>query len=176
MITIRPETPADVDAIGTITTNAFARAPHRSGTEAAIIAGLRDAGALSLSLVAEEEGAVVGHVAFSAVRVDGRDVGWLALGPIAVRPDRQGRGIGAALVHEGLARVRDGGARGGVPVGDPGSYGRLGFCAEPALAKPGVPAQYVLAHSFAGETPAGRLSHHEAFATPSRRQVTEPGP
>ncbi|WP_372425620.1 GNAT family N-acetyltransferase [Salinarimonas chemoclinalis] len=165
MITIRPETSADVEPIGTITTDAFARAPHASGTEAAIVSGLRDAGALTLSLVAEEDGAVVGHVAFSAVRVDGRDVGWLALGPIAVRPDRQGRGIGAALVREGLARVRAAGARGVVLVGDPAYYGRFGFQADPGLAMPGVPARYVLAHALEGAMPAGTLSHRDAFAT-----------
>ncbi|WP_029029351.1 GNAT family N-acetyltransferase [Salinarimonas rosea] len=164
---IRPETPSDAGTIGTITTDAFARAPHASGTEAAIVERLRRAGALTLSLVAEEDGTVVGHVGFSEVRVDGRDVGWLALGPIAVRPDRQGRGIGAALVREGLARVRAAGARGVVLVGDPAYYGRFGFDADPRLAMPGVPARYVLALSFAGPPPAGTLAHHEAFAVPA---------
>ena len=163
MTTIRPETPADAAVIGAITTEAFALAPHKSGTEAAIVDALRAAGALTLSLVAEEDGAVVGHVAVSAVTVDGRDVGWFALGPIAVRPDRQGRGVGAALMREGLARMREEGAHGIVLVGDPAYYGRFGFSASPGLVMHGVPPEYVLALSFGRPVPVGALGHHAAF-------------
>lgn len=163
MTTIRPETPEDAAAIGAITTDAFAGAAHASGTEAAIVDALRVAGALTLSLVAEEDGAVVGHVAFSPVRVDGRDVAWFALGPVAVRPDRQGRGIGAALVREGIARMREAGARGIVLVGEPAYYGRFGFSASTGLAMPGVPPDYVLVLPLEGPAPVGSLRHHAAF-------------
>jgi putative acetyltransferase len=163
MTAIRPELPADAAVIGAITTDAFALAPHKSGTEAAIVAALRVAGALTLSLVAEEDGAVVGHVAFSPVTVDGRDVGWFALGPVAVRPDQQGRGIGAALVREGIARMREEGARGIVLVGDPAYYGRCGFAMSPGLVMPGVPPEVVLLLPLEGPAPLGTLEHHAAF-------------
>jgi len=163
MTTIRSEIPDDTATIGTITTDAFALAPHKSGAEAAIVDALRRAGALTLSLVAEEDGAVVGHVAFSPVTVDGRDVGWFALGPVAVRPDRQGRGLGAALVREGTARMRDAGARGIVLVGDPGYYGRFGFGPVVGLVMHGVPPEYVLALPLEGPAPVGELGHHAAF-------------
>lgn len=163
MTTIRPEAPEDAAAIATITTDAFALAEHASGTEAAIIERLRKAGALTLSLVAQEDGAVVGHVAFSPVTVDGRDVSWFALGPVAVRPDRQGRGIGAALVRAGIARMREAGARGIVLVGEPAYYGRFGFSASPALVVPDVPPEYVLALPLDGPAPVGTIAHHGAF-------------
>lgn len=134
---IRLETPADMAAIRQITLDAFAGAEHSSGTEGAIIDGLRAAGTLTLSLVAMEDGRIIGHAAFSPVAIAGRDAGWFGLGPVSVRPDRQGKGTGAALIREGLSRLRDMGAEGCVVLGDPGYYGRLGFAVNPASASKG---------------------------------------
>ena len=103
---IRPERPTDDDTIHDLTTVTFDPMPFSDGTEAPIIRALRRSGDLTLSLVAEEDGEVVGHVAFSPVTVDGADVGWYGLGPISVRPDRQRQGIGRALVADGLERLR----------------------------------------------------------------------
>lgn len=160
---IRPETAADAPAIAALTTAAFAGAPHASGTEAAIVAALRAAGALSLSLVAVEAGRIIGHVAFSPVRIDGRDRGWFGLGPISVAPDRQGRGIGAALIREGLARLRECGAGGCVLLGDPGYYTRFGFVADPGLRLPEVPPHYFLRLVLAGPPPVGSVAYHPGF-------------
>jgi putative acetyltransferase len=79
---IRPETPADYEAITQVTLAAFTSASYRP-TEHLIILGLRQAGALSLSLVAELDGRIIGHVAFSGVRVNGEDLDWYGsdLGP-----------------------------------------------------------------------------------------------
>lgn len=161
---IRPETAADAAAIAALTTAAFAGAPHASGTEAAIIAALRKAGALHLSLVATEAGRVIGHVAFSPVRIDGRACGWFGLGPIAVAPDRQGQGLGGALIREGLARLHAEGAKGCVLLGDPGYYTRFGFVADPGLTLPGVPAPYFLRLVLAGPAPVGRVAYHPGFS------------
>jgi len=91
---IRPERPGDIDAIRALTTAAFKDAPFSSGTEAGIVDVLRADGALVVSLVAEEDGRVVGHVAFSPVRIDVAEGDWYGLGPVSVEPARQRRGIG----------------------------------------------------------------------------------
>lgn len=159
---IRPETPADHAAISALTTAAFATAPHASGTEAAIIDALRAAGALALSLVADA-GGVVGHVAFSPVRIDGREAGWFGLGPVSVAPGRQGQGIGSALIREGLARLAAAGAKGCVLLGDPGYYRRFGFETDPGLVLPDVPPDYVLRLVLAGVPPRGTIAFHPGF-------------
>ena len=81
-------------AIHALTDAAFRDVPHSSGTEAAIVDALRDAGALTLSLVAEEQGRIVGHVAFSPVTINGEASRWFGLGPVSVEPLEQRRGIG----------------------------------------------------------------------------------
>ena len=162
-MTIRPETPADAAAIRAVTDAAFATAEHSSGTEAAIVERLRAAGALTLSLVAEEAGAVVGHVAFSPVEIGGEDRGWFGLGPVSVRPDRQRVGIGAALIEKGLRRLADSGTAGCVVLGDPNYYSRLGFARDPALCYPGAPPEYFLALRWTDPTLSGDVTYHPAF-------------
>jgi putative acetyltransferase len=163
VIDIRPEVPGDADAIAAITGAAFALAAHASGTEARIIDALRAAGALTVSLVAEEAGEIVGHVAFSPVSVGSVAAGWYGLGPVSVRPDRQRAGIGTALVEAGLARLRSMGARGCVLVGDPRYYARFGFARDPALRCDGIPDEYVQRIIFTGPPPAGRITFHAGF-------------
>lgn len=91
---IRPETAGDAEAIRQITEAAFAGQPYSDQTEARIIDRLRSEDAMTLSLVAEEEGEVIGHIAFSPVTITPFAVGWYGLGPR----------VGAA----GLARTRHG--------------------------------------------------------------------
>lgn len=160
---IRPEQPADCDAIRALTTEAFATAPHSSGTEAAIVDGLRAAGVLTLSLVVVEGEEIVGHVAFSPVTIDGAERGWFGLGPASVRPDRQRGGIGSELIREGLRRLREIGAAGCVLLGDPAYYGRFGFTNDPALVLEGVPPEYFMRLAFGAEMPAGTVRYHAAF-------------
>lgn len=159
---IRPEAAADHAAIRALTTAAFAGAPHASGTEAAIIDALRAAGALALSLVADD-GGVVGHVAFSPVRIDGRDTGWFGLGPVSVAPKWQGQGIGSALIREGLARLAASGAQGCVLLGNPGYYRRFGFATDPDLTLPDVPPEYFQRLVLAGAPARGTVSFHPGF-------------
>lgn len=159
---IRPENPADAGAIAALTTAAFATAPHASGTEAAIIAALRAAGALHLSLVADD-GGIVGHVAFSPVHIDGREAGWFGLGPVSVAPERQGCGIGSALIREGLARLARAGASGCVLLGDPAYYRRFGFKADPGLILPDVPPEYFQRLVLAGPPARGVVAFHPGF-------------
>lgn len=163
-VIIRPETPADIPAIRRVNVEAFASHPISRQTEHLIVEALRDAGALELSLVAETGGEVVGHIAFSAARIgDARD-GWRLLGPIAVLPERQGQGVGRALMEAGLAELRSRGACGCVLVGDPAFYARFGFVPVAGVTVEGVPAEYVLCRSFCGDMPRGEVEHHPAFS------------
>ncbi|MGE9762971.1 GNAT family N-acetyltransferase [Pseudomonas sp. PDM20] len=161
---IRRERPEDVAVIAEVTTAAFAVAEHRSGTEGAIVDALRTAGALSVSLVATLEGEVVGHVAFSPVTLDGADLGWYGLGPVSVRPELHGRGIGAALIRAGLERLNALGAKGCVVLGDPAYYPRFGFRQDPAIQYAGVPPEYFMALSLDGSKAAGQVAYHSGFS------------
>ncbi|MDP0928629.1 N-acetyltransferase [Paracoccus onubensis] len=160
---IRQEIPADQGTVRQITEDAFATAEHSSGTEGAIIDALRDTGSLTLSLVAEIDGQVVGHIAFSPVTVAGNDVGWFGLGPVAIRPDLQGQGIGGNLIRKGLTQLRAQGARGCVVLGSPGYYTRFGFAQDASLVFEGVPPEYFMSQVFCGKAPAGAVVYQPAF-------------
>jgi putative acetyltransferase len=163
-VEIRNERPGDEDAIHEVTTAAFLEAPHTSHTEQFIVRALRDAGALTVSLVAELDRCIVGHVAISPVTVDGAACGWFGLGPVSVLPRHQGAGLGSRLVRDALTLLQRAGARGCVLVGEPAYYGRFGFRAEPTLVLPGVPPQYFQALSFVDDHPRGVVAFHAAFA------------
>jgi putative acetyltransferase len=166
---IRDEIPADYPAITTLVDAAFLGHPYSRQTEARIVAALRQAGALAVSLVAEEDGLVVGQIAFSPVTIEGGEPGWYGLGPVAVQPDRQGQGIGRALIEAGLARLTALGAAGCVLVGEPDFYRRFGFRADPRLTYPGLPPEYFLVRAIAGPDgttaalPTGVVRFHPAF-------------
>ncbi len=162
-MSIRPETSADHAAIREINIAAFAKHPFSRQTEHLIVEALRNDGALALSLVAEAEGRVTGHIAFSEAPVEGRDLGWFLLGPVAVWPDLQRKGIGSELVLSGLASLRERNASGCVLVGDPGYYTRFGFRQAVGLTWPGVPSEFVLCLPLVGTEPNGAITHHPAF-------------
>jgi putative acetyltransferase len=162
-IQIRPERSGDEDAIHAVTIAAFLNAPHTAHTEHFIVRALRRAGRLTVSLVAEREGEIVGHVAISPVTFEDGASGWFGLGPVSVAPELQGRGIGSRLVREALVALRALGGRGCVLVGEPAYYGRFGFRADPGLRLPGVPPQYFQALRLAGEMPSGVVTFDTAF-------------
>lgn len=154
----------DAAAIGEITAAAFANAPHGSGTEARIVEALRRAGALTVSLVAtSDDGRIVGHVAFSPVRIDGTAGRWYGLGPVSVAPELQRHDIGGALIREGLARLATMNADGCVVLGDPTYYGSFGFVSDPALTYGGEPSPYFQRLVLRGRAPKGDVSYHPAF-------------
>lgn len=160
---IRPETPADSEAITEITIAAFADHPFSQQTEQFIVLALRKAGALSLSLVAEDDGRVVGHVAFSPVSIAGQSCAWYGVGPVSVLPELQRQGIGQALMREGLRRLTAAGAKGCALVGPPEYYQRFGFRNFPQLVHEGIPQEYFLALPLGDEVPSGAVVFHEAF-------------
>ncbi|GAB2462328.1 N-acetyltransferase [Comamonas humi] len=163
---LRHETPDDVAAIDAVTVAAFADAPHTSHTEQFIVYALRRANELALSIVAEEQGQIVGHVAVSPVAITGGRGGadgWYGLGPISVVPQRQGRGIGARLMQQALADLRAMQAAGCVLLGDPAYYTRFGFQTHAGLVLPGVPPAYFLALALQGVVPEGTVRYSDAF-------------
>ena len=126
MLIIRPEKPQDIEVIHEVNVLAFGR-----DNEALLVDALRRSAAFipELSLVAEEDGQVIGHILFSRIRIVGRDKCFpaLALAPMAVRPDRQRRGIGSALVQMGLEEAFELGHAVAIVLGHPQFYPRFGF-------------------------------------------------
>ena len=124
MITIRPEEPADVEGIHSIHQSAFP-----TEAEARLVDRLREEGKLALSLIAEVKEGVVGHIAFSPVSVDPQSPaeGGLGLGPVAVLPEWQRKGIGEQLITRGIEDCGRGGYSFIVVLGEPEYYGRFGF-------------------------------------------------
>ena len=124
MLTIRSEQPSDRGAIWLINRTAFG-----SSVEPDLVDALRAGRHVILSLVAEEDGLVVGHVVFSPLTIESDTASWdaVCLGPIAVSPSRQSQGIGGKLIEAALAALRQGGYRAVVLLGHPGYYPRFGF-------------------------------------------------
>lgn len=160
---IRAETSADSERIEALTVAAFSSALHTSYTEQHIVNALRRAGKLYVSLVAESDGAVIGHVAVSPVAISDGTPDWFGLGPVSVLPLYQRRGIGSQLVREALRAIRERGASGCVVLGDPDYYSRFGFRINPDLGLPGMPPEYFQAMAFSSSQPRGIVSYDEAF-------------
>ncbi len=165
---IRDETPADVIAISEVTEAAFGTLAISNHTEQFIISALRAANALTISLVAEMAGRVVGHIAFSPVTFSDAAAGWYGLGPVSVLPEYQRQGVGGSLIEEGLSRLGARSARGCCVVGHPEYYGRFGFKNPPGLVFEGVPPEVFFAISFDGDYPQGTVQFHEAFKADSQ--------
>jgi putative acetyltransferase len=169
-IVIRSETDADVGAITEVTLAAFETLEISNHTEQFIIVALRAAKALAVSLVAELDGRVVGHIAFSPVTISDGTRNWYGLGPVSVLPKFQRRGIGKALIREGLSRLKNLNARGCCLVGHPEYYRRFGFINLSGLLHEGVPPEVFFALSFDGHAPQGEVTFHEGFKADGRQE------
>ena len=161
---IRPEQPEDSEAIAAVIREAFLDHPHSNNKEEFIVSALRAAGALFLSLAAERESVIAGHIAFSPVRISGGGARWYGLGPLAVGKRWQRAGIGTKLVKTGLESLREQGAEGCVVFGAPAFYGRFGFARDDRLRFPGYPPEYFLALPFGPLVPSGEIAYHPAFS------------
>lgn len=162
-VIIRDETGADVRAISDVTVAAFETLPISQLTEQFIVEALRAANALTVSLVAEVDGRVAGHVGFSPLTISDGSTHWYGLGSVSVLPQYQRQGIGQALIREGLSRLKALRARGCCLVGHPQYYRRFGFENVTGLAHEGVPPEVFFALSFDGHVPQGTVTFHEAF-------------
>jgi putative acetyltransferase len=160
---IRNEIETDITQISDVTTSAFLNHPYSHNTEQFIVKALRTAGALTVSLVAELDGKVIGHIAFSPVTISDGSPDWYGLGPISVLPELQKQGIGKSLIYEGIRRLKERQAQGCLLVGDPNYYSRFGFTSPTDLIHEGVPQENFLALSFEGHMPKGTANFHQAF-------------
>nr|WP_321459302.1 N-acetyltransferase [uncultured Cohaesibacter sp.] len=165
---IRRETAADFDAIMNVTLAAAKQ--HQIGQQNGYqtLTALRRSGQLTLSLVAEIEGTIVGHVAFCPVHVSGGDKGWYALGLMSVLPECQSQGIRKALIAEGIEMLRAMHGKGVAIVGDPDYFGPLGFMTAPQMSYGRSNANNLLADdfmvmSFDDRLPYGRMEFPEGF-------------
>lgn len=162
-IVIRNETGADISTITAVTVAAFTTLEVSDHTEQFVIEALRAAKALTLSLVAEIDGRVVGHISFSPVTISDGTMHWYALGPVSALPEYQRKGIGKALIREGLSRLKELGAKGCCLVGHPQYYRKFGFQNVAGLVLEGVPQEVFFALSFDGHIPRGNVTFHEGF-------------
>ena len=122
---VRPENAVDIAGIHAVHVACFP-----TDAEARLVDALRENGELSVSLVATDEGGVVGHVAFSPVTVNA-EPGGRGLAPVAVLEKHRRQGIAARLIRAGIAKCRDQGCGYLVVLGDPSYYGRFGFVPAP---------------------------------------------
>lgn len=160
---LRKETTADIDAITEVTIAAFKNLSVSNQTEQFIIKALRSADALNISLVAEIDERVAGHIAFSSVVISDGTKDWYGLGPISVLPEYQKQGIGKSLINEGLSLLKKMGGQGCALVGDPNYYKRFGFKNFPELVHEGIPQEVFLALPFNEKVPQGTIEFHESF-------------
>jgi putative acetyltransferase len=160
---VRDEESSDYRAISDVTIAAFERMEISDHTEQFIIEALRSAKSLSVSLVAEVDGRVVGHIAFSPVTMSDGTEDWYGLGPVSVHPDFQRKGIGKRLIREGLSRLNDLKAKGCCLVGYPQYYRQFVFENVEGLIHEGVPPEAFFVLSFDGNIPQGHVVFHEGF-------------
>jgi putative acetyltransferase len=162
-IIIRNEKDADVDTITEVTVTAFKTLEISNHTEQFIIEALRANNALTVSLIAEVDGHVVGHVAFSPVTISDGTQNWYGLGPVSVLPEHHRKGIGKSLILEGISRLKGLNAKGCCLVGHPDYYMKLGFKNLSGLVHEGVPQEVFLGMSFDGQIPQGTVNFHDGF-------------
>jgi putative acetyltransferase len=167
---IRPALPSDQQAIGRIIRSAFAASEFGHNGEADLVRRLGEDGDIALSLVAEQDGQLVGHVLFSpmAVEADGHMLKAAALAPVSVIPQAQGKGVGSALIRAGLDQLSASGFQASFVLGHVDYYPRFGY--DAALAAPYVSphagAHFMAVHldSALALPQRGRADYAPAFA------------
>ena len=165
---IRPEGRNDFAAIREIIRAAFSGKPYAAGDEAELVETLRVENALTVSMVCEVDGTVVGQIAFSPAQTSDGTQNWYALGPVSVVPARQGKGIGAMLVHAGLQAIAELGANGCILTGDPAYYARFGFQRSPSNVPLGESSAHFMIKLLGQRQPTGSISFHAAFNSQGR--------
>ncbi len=135
---VRNEVNSDASAVRRVTMLAFEREE-----EAELVEALRESGDAVISLVAEDDGEIVGHVLFSKLQAPDQCI---ALAPVSVPPNRQNKGFGSALIRAGLERAKRDGWQAVFLLGEPAYYERFGFRAAKADKFETVyPKSYVMA-------------------------------
>lgn len=154
---IRQEKSSDIDEVRRLVEFAFKPVEFSDDTEALALDMMREDGDLLLSLVAVENDEILGHIAFSCVKTGDEEGKWCALGPIAVLPKHQKRGVGKRLIEKSLFYLKEQNVKGCVLIGDPNYYNRFGFVSDDSITYRDVPSRYVQWLSFSGSQPVGEL-------------------
>ena len=160
---IREEVTSDSIAISHVTEAAFRGRPYAGGDEQDVIDRLRACGSLSLSLVMLDDDEVIGQISFSRADISDGSGPWFALGPVSVLPNRQGQGVGSALINEGLSRIDDMGALGCILTGNPEYYAKFGFEFAPTNVPANEPAEYFMLKLMSDHKAEGIFAFHKAF-------------
>lgn len=160
---VRAEKAGDEAAIRALTLRAFDGHPFSNGDEADVIERLRKDGDLALSLVAQQDGAIIGHAAWSAARLSNGEDGWMVLGPISVDPLHQRKGVGRALIAAGEAAMMAQGVKGITVLGDPAIYRKFGFVQHTAMRLEGELGAYLQVKSFGAAIPSAEITYAAAF-------------
>jgi len=164
---IRKEESTDFESITNVTIEAFKNHPISHQTEQFIIKALRASDALSISLVAEINGQIVGHIAFSPINISDGTSDWYGLGPVSVLSDYQKRGIGKALINKGLSLLKEMRSQGCALVGLRDYYKKFGFKNYPEMIYEGIPQEFFLVLPFTEKIPKGIVVFHEGFKAES---------
>jgi putative acetyltransferase len=164
---IRSETPEDITAVSKVTIAAFSDHPISNHTEQFIINALRCANVLTISLVAEIDGKIVGHIAFSPIKISDGSPDWYGVGPVSVLPELQKKGIGTALILKGISMLKEISGQGCALVGDPNYYERFGFKNHPDLIYEGIPQEVFLVLPFYEKIAKGKVEFHCGFMATS---------
>jgi putative acetyltransferase len=164
---IRPERPGEEAAIRDTVIRAFAGHAYSDGVEQDVIDRLRADGDLLLSLVAEQDGAIIGHATFSPAILENGEDGWVVLGPMAVDPAHKGRGLGRKLIEAGEAIMRERGAKGITVLGDPELYARFGFATDTPMWLAGELGWAFQVKSLGPPIPATEQRYVRAFDPPA---------
>ena len=160
---IRTEEAKDCEIIYDLTKRAFAPMPFAAGDEQDLINSLRDNGALSLSLVAEYEDQIIGHVAFSPAIAKDDSGPWYGLGPVSVAPEFQSQGVGSALINQGLDMLRKEGTAGCILVGNVDYYKRFGFEQAPTSCPTNEPKDNYMILPMAVSKTSSVIDFHPLF-------------
>jgi putative acetyltransferase len=164
---IRKEKNADFESITNVTIEAFKNHPISHQTEHFIIKALRASDVLSISLVAEINGQIVGHIAFSPISISDGTSDWYGLGPVSVLSDYQKLGIGKALINKGLSLLKEMGSQGCALVGLSDYYKKFGFKNYPEMIHEDIPQEFFLVLPFTEKIPKGIVVFHEGFKAES---------
>jgi putative acetyltransferase len=164
---IRKERSNDFESITEVTIEAFKNHPISRQTEHFIVNALRSANALTISLVAEIDEKIVGHIAFSPITISDGTTKWYGLGPVSVLPKYQRQGIGKALINKGLSLLKEMGAQGCALVGPPEYYKKFGFKNYPEMIHEGIPQEVFLILPLTEKIPKGIVVFHEGFEAES---------
>ncbi len=167
-VAVRESEPQDITAIEALYPAAFPDEDLQP-----LVRELLAAAPVRLSLVATVERKIVAHVVFSTCGIEASDDKAALLGPLAVAPDWQRRGVGTAIVREGLRRLREDGFARVFVLGDPGYYGRLGFLPERRIVAPYLPPADTLPEEWRDAWQSMSLGTDEP-ASPGTLQVPEP--